>query len=96
MSYDFNRQRVVQFIEDTVANTSVKKRYFNTVFEQIEKQDGSKIQLHYLTGPSGLFAIFVKDSINGDAMHYILKDHIGSINYSSFAFLCKLLIINQI
>jgi RHS repeat-associated protein len=39
------------------------------------------MQLHYLTGPNGLFAIFVKDSINGNAMHYILKDHIGSINY---------------
>ena len=52
MSYDFNRQRVIQFVEDTVQNTFVKKRYFNTIFEQIEKQDGSKMQLHYLTGPA--------------------------------------------
>ncbi len=81
MSYDLNQQRLIQTIKDTVANTYTRKRYFNTLYEQIEQEDGSIKHLHYLAGPSGLFAIFVKDSNGNDTLNYILKDHIGSINY---------------
>jgi len=38
-------------------------------------------QIHYLTGPTGLFAIFTIENGEVETLNYILKDHLGSLTH---------------
>ncbi len=58
-----------------------RKRFFNTIYEEVEDEAGNKKQRHYIVAPTGLFAIFTIENNDVETTNYILKDHIGSINY---------------
>ncbi len=38
-------------------------------------------QIHYLTGPTGLFAIFTIENGEVETLNFILKDHLGSLTH---------------
>ena len=58
-------------------NIGVKTKYFAGNYEQ-EIINGNTRELHYVAGPMGLAAIYVKN--NGtDSMYYTHTDHLGSI-----------------
>jgi RHS repeat-associated protein len=42
-------------------------------------ENGNTKQIHYITSPTGLVAIYVMDN-SGNKMYYALTDHLGSIN----------------
>ena len=75
--YDGGRQRVYQHTSYEGLSNTKTKRYFTNLYEE-ESLGGIVKKYHYLTSPSGLFAIFVTDNID-TTMSYILKDHLGSM-----------------
>lgn len=54
------------------------KIYAGSGYEIITDAIGNKIQLHYLTSPSGVFAVYVKAN-SSESIYYIHKDHLGSL-----------------
>ncbi|OFX34740.1 MAG: hypothetical protein A2X08_00995 [Bacteroidetes bacterium GWA2_32_17] len=54
-----------------------KTKYFAGNYEQ-EIIDGNTRELHYIAGPMGLAAIYVKNN-GADSMYYTHTDHLGSI-----------------
>jgi RHS repeat-associated protein len=79
ISYGPNNERVWQrFINNQTHQSSIKK-YFNSVFETVDDGRGNIKQQHYLSSPSGIFAIFTIDNNDNKSVNYLLKDHIGSI-----------------
>ena len=61
----------------TMCDNWVKTKYFAGNYEQ-EIVDGSIRELHYIAGPMGLAAIYVKNN-GADSMYYTHTDHLGSI-----------------
>ena len=51
---------------------------FTSLYEVVV-EDGSQKLIHYLSAPSGLFAIFTIEKGNNGRMNYVLKDHQGSL-----------------
>ena len=61
----------------TMCDNWVKTKYFAGNYEQ-EIVDGSIRELHYIAGPMGLAAIYVKNN-STDSMYYTHTDHLSSI-----------------
>ncbi len=53
------------------------KYYVGGNYEEEVDAAGNKRKLHYLSGPTGLFAIFVQNG-DADTMYYVQKDYLGS------------------
>ncbi|MCK4664661.1 MAG: hypothetical protein KAT68_17460 [Bacteroidales bacterium] len=81
ISYGSEHNRVWQKFENNITGETVTKRYFNNIYEKITENNGNQKKLHYLTAPTGLFAIFTIQNDEVENINYILKDHLGSINY---------------
>ena len=75
--YGADRQRVYHDMSHNSLTRNTTKRFFTNLYEEVRRGDDIK-KLHYLTSPSGLFAIFVTHN-DTSAMNYVLKDHIGSL-----------------
>ena len=74
-TYGYDTQRVRMHILDSLTGKTLTKDYVGGC-EFIE-QSGSKKVHTYLTGPYGVFAVVVKNSL-GESINYIYKDHLGS------------------
>ena len=81
IGYGTDRERVWQKSENNLTGVTLEKRIFNTVYEEVTDNHGNKKQLHYLRAPNGVFAIFTIENEKVEHTNYILKDHLGSINY---------------
>ena len=75
--YGADRQRVFHSVKHDEMTDESHKRFFTNLYEETSRGDDIK-KLHYLTSPSGLFAIFVIDN-DTSTMSYVLKDHLGSM-----------------
>ena len=75
--YGADRQRVYHDMSHNSLTRNTTKRFFTNLYEEVRRGEDIK-KYHYLTSPSGLFAIFVTDN-DTSAMSYVLKDHIGSL-----------------
>ena len=76
-TYGYDRQRIL--MEEHVGGLTRTKRYVGNC-EFVTESDGTTTAeycLTYLTGPTGVYAVVVNGS-DGDAVHYILKDNLGS------------------
>ena len=76
-TYGYDRQRIL--MEEHVGGLTRTKRYVGNC-EFVTESDGTTTAeycLTYLTGPTGVYSVVVKGS-DGDAVHYILKDNLGS------------------
>jgi RHS repeat-associated protein len=76
-AYGYDRQRIL--MEEHVGGLTRTKRYVGNC-EFVTESDGTTTAeycLTYLTGPTGVYSVVVKGS-DGDAVHYILKDNLGS------------------
>ena len=81
MGFGPSHQRIWQKFVDNITDKSMEKRFFNTIYEEVEDENGNKKQRHYIVAPTGLFAIFTIENEEVETTNYILKDHLGSINY---------------
>jgi RHS repeat-associated protein len=60
-------------------STKIKTKLFGeSGYEIISDNIGNKTQLHYLTSPSGIYAVFVKSN-DADAIYFLHTDHLGSL-----------------
>ena len=75
--YGAERQRVYHDMKHNDLTRNTTKRFFTNLYEEVRRGEDIK-KYHYLTSPSGLFAIFVTHN-DTSAMSYVLKDHIGSL-----------------
>ncbi|MCF8387876.1 MAG: RHS repeat-associated core domain-containing protein, partial [Bacteroidales bacterium] len=78
--YGTDLQRLKQEIR--LNQSIVETRFFvGNLYEMLELNGGSQVKkLNYLSGPDGVFAIYIEDEINGNRFNYVLKDHLGSYN----------------
>ena len=76
--YGINKERKRQVIDDGYGNI-ITKTYVGGLYERIE-ENGSLKEIHYLSGPDGLFAIYTKENETNENLSYILKDHLGSVH----------------
>ena len=76
-TYGYDRQRV--FMEELANGVERTKRYVGNCEFVTETENNATTAktLTYLKGPMGVFAV-VETNGNEDALHYILKDHLGS------------------
>ena len=81
IGYGSSHERVWQKFNDHINGTSLEKHYFNSIYEQQVDEKGNTKQLHYIVAPTGLFAIFTVENEEDLTMNYLLKDHLGSINF---------------
>ena len=81
IDYGYNHLRVWQQIGLETQNANTTKRYFNSLFELVNDQANNEKQIHYLTGPTGLFAIFTIENGEVETLNFILKDHLGSLTH---------------
>ena len=81
IGYGTDRERVWQKSENNLTEVTLEKRIFNTIYEEVTDNKGDKKQLHYLRAPNGVFAIFTIENEKVERTNYLLKDHLGSINY---------------
>lgn len=58
---------------------NVTTKYYVGSDYEVENKDGAITRVHYIFTPSGLAAIVKRDEQNNDALNYVLKDHLGSI-----------------
>ena len=75
--YGADRQRVYHNMSHNSLTRNTTKRFFTNLYEEVRRGDDIK-KYHYLTSPSGLFAIFVTHN-DTSVMSYVLKDHLGSL-----------------
>jgi RHS repeat-associated protein len=71
---DLQRWKTVLKKNDAVTRTTIYMGDYEVVTE-----NGTTKQLHYISGASGLAAIYVKQSGQSDQVYYVHKDHLGSI-----------------
>lgn len=65
----------------TLESGSLKKTkyYSNGLYEKIVNDLGQSKEINYISGSSGLAAVFVKDFDNSQKMYYVHQDYLGSI-----------------
>lgn len=61
------------------STTQKTKIFIGGIYEKETLADDTERQLHYIAGPMGTAAIFVKNGTK-DTMYYVHKDHLGSFN----------------
>jgi RHS repeat-associated protein len=77
-AYGHDHQRIS--MEEHVSNTIRTKRYVGAC-EYVTESSGlftTERQRTYLSGPSGVFAVVERLNGGADALHYVLKDNLGS------------------
>ncbi|MFA9370975.1 MAG: RHS repeat domain-containing protein [Labilibaculum antarcticum] len=55
------------------------KYYSNGIYEKIVNDLGQTKEINYISGSSGLAAVFIKDFNNTQKMYYVHQDYLGSI-----------------
>ncbi|NOU62284.1 RHS repeat-associated core domain-containing protein [Marinifilum caeruleilacunae] len=65
----------------TLEGGSLKKTkyYSNGLYEKIVNDLGQTKEINYISGSSGLAAVFIKDFDNSQKMYYVHQDYLGSI-----------------
>lgn len=80
LTYGTAAERRKVILKNTVTNDVLYTKYYADNYERIEFTNQKVRELNYISSPSGLCAIFVKNSNpDSDTLYYIFKDHLGSI-----------------
>lgn len=80
--YGSEHERVLSQFENTQTGATKTKRFFNYLYEEETDENNNKKQIHYLTYPNGgIFGIFTVQNEEMTNLNYILRDHLGSLNY---------------
>jgi RHS repeat-associated protein len=72
------RQRIWQGHTNMLKASASDKYYFTPAYELEIGEENQQIHRHYLSSPTGIFAIFTIQN-ETEQMHYVLKDHQGSL-----------------
>ncbi len=78
LQYGSNHERVYQSKVNIATAARQQTRFFTPLYEVVEDEGKQKL-IHYLSAPSGLYAIFTIENGNNGRMNYVLKDHQGSL-----------------
>lgn len=77
-TYDAGYNRIKSVYTDIGSTNSVTK-FYNGDYEEKVNLPGGATKLHYIYGGDGLCSIVTMDDVNGTQVHYLYKDHLGSI-----------------
>jgi RHS repeat-associated protein len=78
IAYNPQRQRIWQSHTNMLKASASDKYYFTPAYELEIGEENQQIHRHYLSSPTGIFAIFTIQN-ESEQMHYVLKDHQGSL-----------------
>ena len=75
--YNAGRQRNMQkmYVGNNLVRTKI---YVSSLFEK-EIRSNDSTQIHYISGPEGVIAVYTKKGSNQTALTYKHRDHIGSV-----------------
>jgi len=79
ITYNTSDERIIQVINNN-GSLYQSKVYVGGMYEKITDASGTR-EVYYLSGPNGWFATYTIYADGHSETNYILKDHLGSVNY---------------
>jgi len=79
ITYNIAHERITQVINNN-GSLYQSKVYVGGMYEKITDASGTR-EVCYLSGPGGWFATYTTYADGHSETNYILKDHLGSVNY---------------